>query len=216
MNGGQVTVTPTDSTGRTFDVQTYTFATAPTTSVLVPSSGATLSGSRHTGCNASNASSVEFVLSGGSYSNHIIGTATASQYGWLYSWDTTTVPNGAYTLRSEAFNSTGSAFSSGVNITVNKPPPPTTSILVPSNGASLSGTGASLDAPASNATRVEFLLFGGGYWGKVIGPATPTIYGWLFSWNTTSVANGSYLLLSEAFKSTSSAFSPDVSITVTN
>ncbi len=29
VNGGQVTVTPTDSTGRTFDEQTYTFATGP-------------------------------------------------------------------------------------------------------------------------------------------------------------------------------------------
>ena len=216
VNGGQVTVTPTDSTGRTFDVQTYSFATSPATSVLAPSSGATLSGHTTLDASASNANTVEFVLSGGSYSNHVIGTATPTIYGWLYNWDTTTVPNGAYTLRSEAFNSTGSAFSPGVNVTVNNPPPPTTTVLAPSNGASLSGTGASLDASASNATRVEFLLFGGGYWGKVIGTATPTIYGWLFSWNTTSVANGSYVLASEAFNSTGSAFSPGVNITVAN
>ena len=60
------------------------------------------------------------------------------------------------------------------------------------------------------------LHFGGGYWGKVIGTATPTIYGWFFSWNTTSVANGSSLLASEAFNSTGSAFSPGVNITVAN
>ena len=32
--------------------------------------------------------------------------------------DTTTVPNGSYTLLSEAFNSAGSTFSSGVRVTV--------------------------------------------------------------------------------------------------
>ena len=86
-----MTVTPTDSTGRTFDVQTYSFATSPTTSVLAPSSGATLSGNTTLDASASNTNTVEFVLSGGSYSNHIIGTATPAMYGWLYNWDTTTV-----------------------------------------------------------------------------------------------------------------------------
>ena len=48
----------------------------------------------------------------------------------------------------------------GVSITVDNPPP-TTSVLIPSNGATLSGTAATLDASASNATSVKFLLFGG-------------------------------------------------------
>jgi hypothetical protein len=39
-------------------------------------------------------------------------------YGWLCSWNTTTVPNGSYVLVSEAFNSDGDVFSSGVSITV--------------------------------------------------------------------------------------------------
>ena len=44
----------------------------------------------------------------------------------------------------------------------------------------------------------------------------PTYYGWLYSWNTTTVPNGSYVLLSEAFGPGGSAFSTHVSITVTN
>jgi YVTN family beta-propeller protein len=98
------------------------------------------------------------------------------------------------------------------------PPPPTTSVIIPSNGATLSGTAATLDATASNATSVEFWLFGGsyGYSGHPIGTATPTLYGWLYSWDTTTVPNGSYALLSEAFGSGGSAFSSHVSITVTN
>jgi hypothetical protein len=94
--------------------------------------------------------------------------------------------------------------------------PPTTSVITPSNATALSGTAATLDATATNATSVEFVLFGGGYWNNVIGTATPTYYGWLYSWNTKTVATGSYVLLSEAFNSGGSAFSPAVNITVTN
>ena len=50
--------------------------------------------------------------------------------------------------------------SSSFTVTVEKPP--TTSVLIPSNGATLSGS-ISLDASASNATSVEFWLFGGSY-----------------------------------------------------
>ncbi len=190
---------------------------APATSVLLPASGATLSGSSYLDASASNATSVKFLLFGGSYgySAPVVCTATATPYGWLCAWNTTTVPNGAYTLLSEATGLGGSTFSSGVNITVNNSLP-TTAVLVPSNGATLSGS-TYLDASASNATSVKFLLFGGsyGYAAPVLCTATPTPYGWLCAWNTTSVPNGSYTLLSEAFNSVGSTFSSSgVRITV--
>ena len=102
-----------------------------------------------------------------------------------------------------------------LNWTVSTGPPPTTSVLVPADGAKVSGT-TTLDASASNATSVEFWLFGGsyGYTGKMIGTATSTAYGWVYSWNTTTVPDGSYALVSEAFNSAGSAFSSGVSITV--
>ena len=192
----------------------------PTTSVLVPSNGAKLSGTTTLDASASNATSVEFWILGGSYgyTGKMIGTATPSPYGWIYSWNTTTVPNGSYALLSEAFNASASAFSGGISITVsNNSPPPTTSVLVPANGATLSGT-TTLDASASNATSVEFWILGGsyGYTGKMIGTATPSPYGWIYSWNTTTVPNGSYALLSEAFNASASAFSGGISITVKN
>jgi hypothetical protein len=132
------------------------------------------------------------------------------------SWNTTTVPNGSYALLSEAFNGTTTAFSASVSITVKNAP--TTSVLIPATGATLSGTATTLDASASNATSVEFWILGGsyGYSGKMIGTATLTAYGWVTSWNTTTVPNGSYALLSEAFNGTTSAFSASVSITVSN
>ncbi len=95
--------------------------------------------------------------------------------------------------------------------------PPTTNVIIPSNGATLSGS-TLLDASASNATSVEFRLFGGiyGYAAPVVCTATPTLYGWLCVWNTVTVPNGSYVLLSEAFNSAGHGFSSGVFITVKN
>jgi hypothetical protein len=196
-----------------------TVANPPTTSVVIPSNGATVSGTTTLDSSASNATSVEFWLLGGSYgfSGHLVGTATPTIYGWLDSWNTTTVPNGTYLLLSEAFGAGGSTFSSAVSITVTNNLPPTTSVIIPSNGATLSGT-TTLDASASNATSVEFRLFGGSYGlnAPVICTASPTYYGWLCNWNTTTVPNGTYFLASEAFGAGGSAFSSGVSVTVKN
>ena len=189
----------------------------PTTSVLIPSNGVTLSGSTYLDASASNATSVEFRLFGGIYGYNapMICTATQTTYGWLCGWNTTTVPNGTYALVSVASNSVGTAASSGVSITVSNPP--TTSVLIPSNGATLSG-GTYLDASASNVTGVEFRLFGGiyGYNAPMICTATPTIYGWLCGWNTTTVPNGTYALVSVASNSVGTAASSGVSVTVNN
>jgi hypothetical protein len=80
-----------------------------------------LSGSTYVDASASNATSVEFLLFGGvyGYSAQVACTATLTYYGWLCSWDSTSVPNGSYALVSEAFNSSGGAFSPGVPVTVN-------------------------------------------------------------------------------------------------
>ncbi len=156
--------------------------------------------------------------SAGSYgfTGHLFGTATSTLYGWVYSWNTTTVPNDSYALLSEAIGAGGSGFSAGVPIKVSNPL--ATSVLVPATGATLSGTTATLDASASNASSVEFWILGGssGYTGHLIGAATSTLYGWVYSWNTTTVPNGSYALLSEAIGAGGSGFSAAVSITITN
>jgi hypothetical protein len=192
----------------------------PSTSVLIPSNGAALSGSTTLDASASNATSVKFQLFGGIYGFYgpILCTATPTYYGWLCSWNTTTVPNGSYLLSSLAFNSTGSAYSvGGVNITVNNPTP-TTSVVIPSNGATQSGTAALLDASASaNVTSVKYELTGGTLTDQVIATATPTYYGWLAQWNTTTVPNGTYTLQSvAAYSGGVTGTSPGVTVTVAN
>jgi hypothetical protein len=190
----------------------------PSPVVLRPASGATLSGSTSLDASAPNATAAQFVLFGGTYgfSGLVLCNASLTSYGWFCSWNTTSVPNGSYVLTSEAFNSTKSTYSSGVSITINNPLP-TPNVLIPSKGATLSGS-TYLDASASNAASVKFLLFGGsyGFAAPVICTATPTLYGWLCAWNTTTVPNGSYVVVSEAFNSAGSAFSSGIGITVKN
>ncbi len=102
-------------------------------------------------------------------------------------------------------------------ITTGSYPTPTTTVLLPAVGAAPLSGSTYLDASASNATNVDFWLAGGSYgYGKVIGTATLTYVGWFYSWNTTTVPNGSYDLLSEALGAGGSAFSKPVSITVKN
>ena len=88
---------------------------APTTSVVVPSNGATLSGSQYLDATASVGTTyVTYELNGNGLSNDVIATAVPTVYGWIGAWDTTTVPNGAYILRSVASDSGG--------VTVTSPP----------------------------------------------------------------------------------------------
>jgi hypothetical protein len=191
----------------------------PTTGVLLPSDGATVSGTTWLDAGASSPvglASVNFEVSGGSISDKVVSSSVATLYGYIGAWDTTDVPNGTYTLYSVATDADGNVGTSlPFTFRVNNQPP-ATAVLVPSNGATLSGS-TNLDASASNATSVEFLLFGGpyGYSAPVVCKATPTYYGWLCSWNTTTVPNGSYALGSEASGPSGSAFSK-ISITVKN
>ena len=159
---------------------------------------------------------VQYELSGGSLSDSVIATATPTIYGWLASWNTTTVPNGSYTLQSVASSGGLTGTSPGITISVNNPPP-TTSVVLPSNNATSSGN-QYLDAVASSGvTKVQFELSGGSLTNAVIATATPTIYGWLAAWNTTTVLNGSYTLQSVAsYAGGVSGTSAPITVSVTN
>jgi Big-like domain-containing protein len=193
----------------------------PTTSVLIPSNGATVAGSQGLDATAfdyGTLTKVEFHLTGGSLNKTLIATATPTIYGWLAGWNTTTVPNGTYTLQSEAYDAAGlTGYSSGVAITVNNPPP-TTSVLIPSTGATVKGTQVVLDASAaSGVSSLQYELSGGSLSDSVIATATPTLYGWLASWNSQGVPDGMYTLRSVASYSVGvSGVSPGISVTVGN
>ena len=113
------------------------------------------------------------------------------------------------------------AYSAGITVTVNNIPP-TTAVLVPSTGAVLSGTSATLDASASASygvgiTKVQFVLTGGSFNKTVLGTATPTLYGYIFILNTTTIVDGTYTLQSLATDgSGNTTYSSPITITIGN
>jgi hypothetical protein len=94
---------------------------------------------------------------------------------------------------------------------------PSTFVAIPSSNATVSGTSQILDAGASpGVTQVQYEISGGTLTDSVIATATPTYYGWLAKWNTTTVANGTYTLQSVATANGVSGMSAPVTIVVTN
>jgi hypothetical protein len=204
---------------------TVTVANPATTSVVSPSQGSWVSGSA-VKLDAATSDSwgpgvtkVEFHLSGGSLNNALIATAASpTSSSWLAYWDSTTVPDGTYTLQSDAYDANGNqGFSSAVTIIV-KNTPPTTSVLYPSNGATVSGNAQILAAGATpGVTSVTYELTGGPLSDQVVATATPTYVGWIGHWNTTGVPNGDYTLQSVAsYANGMSAPSAPLTITVAN
>jgi hypothetical protein len=120
---------------------------APTTSIVVAANGATLSGNTYLDATASaGTSNVTDEINGNGLTNDVIDTAGLTVYGWLDSWNTSTVPNGTYTLQSVASTKAGlTGTSSPVTITVNNL---TTAVVLPSANAVLSGS-TYLDATSS-------------------------------------------------------------------
>jgi alpha-tubulin suppressor-like RCC1 family protein len=120
----QSVATDTDGNSTTSAGITVTVDNLPLhTEVLVPSNGATLSGSAAvldaSALGTSAVTSVQFEVTGGSLSNQVVGTATATLYGWIALWNTTTVPDGTYTLQSLATEVGGTtATSPGITINV--------------------------------------------------------------------------------------------------
>jgi lysophospholipase L1-like esterase len=96
-------------------------------------------------------------------------------------------------------------------------PTPSTTLVEPLNGAILHGR-QYLDAGASSGvTQVLYELSGGSLNDQVIAIASPTVYGWLASWKSRTVPNGTYTLQSVATNNVgSTAVSSGITITINN
>ena len=174
-------------------------ALPPSTTVIIPSDNATVSGTSQIldVLAPSGVTQVQYELTGGTLTDSVIATATPTIFGWLARWNTTTVANGTYTLQSVASSGGLTGTSPGITVMVDNAAP-TTTVGLPSNGATASGS-QYLDASSSpGVTQVQYELTGGTLTDSVIATATPTIFGWLARWDTTTVANGTYMLQSVA------------------
>ena len=96
----------------------------PATSVFAPSNGAILSGTDAVlGASAKSSGvpikKIQFVLSGGPYSQRVIGTTVFNEAGAIGLWNTTSVPNGTYSLQSLATDEAGrNGYSLAISIMV--------------------------------------------------------------------------------------------------
>jgi len=118
----QSVATDVDGTSTTSPPVTITVNNpTATTSVVYPSHGATESGTAALLDASASASvtGVSYELSGGTLTNRVVATATSTFFGWAALWNTTSVPNGTYTLESVATYSGGSVTSAPITITVN-------------------------------------------------------------------------------------------------
>jgi hypothetical protein len=97
----------------------------PDTYVAAPANNATVSGTSvgldaPASDSASSVTQVKFELSGGSLNDDVIATGSPSLVGYLAAWNSTTVPDGTYTLQSVASDAAGNVkTSNGVTMTVN-------------------------------------------------------------------------------------------------
>ena len=124
--------------------------------MVFPANGASLAGNQYLDAvaqdTAANVTKTEFDLTGGSYSNTLIATATPTYYGWIAAGTRQTVPDGTYTLRSRAYDAVGNiSTNSAISIDADNTPP-TTSVVIPSTGATASGSTSS-STPAPRTTN---------------------------------------------------------------
>jgi Bacterial Ig-like domain (group 3)/Pentapeptide repeats (8 copies)/Bacterial Ig domain/HYR domain len=206
--------------------------TPPTTSVVLPSNGATVAGNVWLDAEASSpvgVASVSFELTGNGTSNTVIAKATPTEYGWLAEWNSTAldsdVANGTFTLQSVVTDEDGtSSTSAPITVTVDNPLA-TTAVIIPSAGATQSGSAALLDATTTGNSyystevyELTYELSGGpsNLSDQTIATGTATLYGWLAQWNTEAVPNGTYTLQSVGFYRGGAVTSAPVTISVDN
>ena len=183
---------------------------APTASITFPATNTTVSGTVSVTASATDnvgVTKAEFYLNGS-----LVATDTSTPY--IYSWNTSAVAVGTYTLMVKAYDAAGNVGqSSNVAVTVvNDTTAPTVSLAAPLNSATVSGT-AAITASASDNVGVSKVEF---YENGILLTAT-NVAPYSYNWNTTSVANGSYILTAKAYDAAGNVGqSGNVTVTVNN
>ena len=205
------------STGVTVTVSNSTSTPPPTVSISSPANGASVNGTVTVNATAAAASGatisqVQLQVDGAN-----VGSADTS-LPYNFSWNSASVSNGSHTLRAVATDSNNASTTSAtVTVTVNNvsSTPPTTSVSSPASGASVSGT-VTVSASASAASGATISKVQLQVDTANVGSAdTSSPYN--FSWNTSSVSNGSHSLRVLATDSNNlSTTSAAVSVTVNN
>ncbi len=165
---------------------------APTTAITYPSASTTVAGVVSVTADATDnvgVTKVEFYVNG-----TLKATVPSSPY--VYSWDTSGLTAGSYTLMTKAYDAAGNiGQSQSVTVNVaNDLTAPTVSLTSPGNNMTVSGS-VNIAANASDnvgVSRVEFYL------NNVLLSAT-NMSPYAYAWNSKNVANGVYTLTAKAY-----------------
>ncbi|WP_246043772.1 Ig-like domain-containing protein [Geomonas edaphica] len=182
----------------------------PTTTITSPSNSVTVAGTVSVTADATDnvgVTKVEFYVNGA-----LQTTIPTSPY--VYSWNTSVLPPGSYTLMTKAYDAAGNIGQSS-NVTVNVASDvtaPTVSLTSPVNNVTVSGS-VNIAASASDnvgVSRVEFYL------NNALLSAT-NMSPYSYSWDSRGVANGIYTLTAKAYDAAGNlGLSQNVTINVSN
>lgn len=183
---------------------------APTVSITAPVNNATVNGSvmvQVTAMDNTAVTRVEIAING-----TVRQTLTSAPYTWT--WSTTGLPNGMYTIRANAYDAaSNSAFAeSRVTLSggVNDTRAPTVNVTAPATGATVSGI-VSITATAMDdfsVAKVEFLIDD-----NKVGESVNTPYS--YSWDSSAVAPGSHRIAARALDAAGNmATDADTTVTV--
>jgi YD repeat-containing protein len=184
--------------------------TKPTVNLSAPGGGGPVSGTVTLSATASDNVGVTDVKFYVDNSTTPLATDTTSPYNT--SWNTTTVTNGAHTIKAVARDAAGNTTTSTRTITVDNAKP-AVSLSAPGGGGPVSGT-VTLSATASDNVGVTDVKF---YVDNSTTPlATDTTSPYNTSWNTTTVTNGAHTLSAVARDAAGNTTTSTVNITVAN
>jgi hypothetical protein len=182
----------------------------PTVSLRSPTTNMTLSGTVAVSADASDnvgVTKVEYYVNG-----VLLATDTATPY--VYSWNTSSLAAGSYTLMAKAYDAAGNVGQSpNVVVSVVKDATaPTVSLTAPANNATVNGT-VLVTASASDNVGLSWVEF---YRNGVLLSVT-NLAPYSYSWNSASVTDGSYTLTAKAYDAAGNVGqSSNVVVTVSN
>jgi chitinase len=182
----------------------------PTVSITSPANNATATGTVSVAVNATDnvgVARLEFYVNG-------VLQATDSSAPYLFSWNTSALASGVYTLSVKAYDAADNVGQSGnVSVTVvNDSSAPAVTLSATGNGAPVSGT-LPISALATDdiaVTKVEFYANGTLLFASNVAP-------YRYNWNTAGTANGAYTLSAKAYDAAGNVGqSGNVSVSVLN
>jgi flagellar hook assembly protein FlgD len=164
---------------------------------------------------------------------YIDGSYFASTPPATFSWDSTTVPDGAHTISVSGFNASGTVLgTASINVTVANgtsstptatataagspmptatPTPVSTAVQItaPANGANVAGTAVPITVQKAAGVTWANVYIDGVYFAS-----TPPL---TFTWDSTSVADGSHTISATAFSATGTVLgTASITVNVTN